>query len=182
MRIDSQWSFIPTSAPLSLVAGAGVNIASNVIDLLGQGVGTAPQNIIGNVSLFGTDMGIATGLLTPKLQAVIGTGLVTANSATLNLAFQLAPDTANTFQPGTWQTVEETGALTAAQLAAGTVFARFTFPPVFPATLRPRYARLLGQIPSGTNFTAGTISFAGIVPTRDDYASEQQAARNYSVS
>ena len=61
MRLDSQLSFIPLGAPVSLVQGTGVSIPStNIIDLLGQGVGTAPQNIIGNATVFGADVGIGT--------------------------------------------------------------------------------------------------------------------------
>lgn len=182
MRIDSQWTFIPITAPLSCVGATGATFASAVIDLLGQGVGTAPQGIIGTAALFGTDLGLSDGPGKPKLQCTTGAAFLTINSATLNLAIQLAPDTAVTFQPGTWQTVEETGALTAAQLTAAIVFARLDFPPVFPLTLRPRYCRLLATTPSGTQFTQGTIGFAGLTYVRDDYASEAQAARNYSVS
>jgi hypothetical protein len=182
MRVDAQWTFVSQAAPLSMVGGAGINIPSLVIDLLGQGVGTAPASIIGNATLFGTDLGLATGVLTPKLQCVTGTAFVTATGATLDLAIQLAPDLGTpTYQPGAWQTVQSTGALTAAQLTAGIVFARMDFPPVFPKILRPRYIRLLGIIPAGTDFTAGTIAFAGVVPTRDDQANAQ-ASRNYSVS
>ena len=35
MRIDSQFSFIPLGSSFSLVGGAGVNLPSNVLDLLG---------------------------------------------------------------------------------------------------------------------------------------------------
>src|SRR4051812_9184543 len=143
MRVDALLSFVPIGAPLSLVGGAGVAIPSNVIDLLGAGVGVAPPSIIGNASLFGTDMGI--GQFRPEINAIIGTALATANAATLNTALQAAADTgsAGGYLPGAYQTLVETGPLTAAQLAANTVFARFPFLPVFPATLRPRFLRLL---------------------------------------
>lgn len=179
MILDSQWSFISPGSPLSLVAGAGISIPStNTIDLLGQGVGTAPVNIIGNTSVFGMDVGI--GGLRPQLICAIGTLPVTADSCTLNLAFQAAEDNGS-YQPSTWQTLVETGALTVSQLAAGTIFARFDFPPAFPANLSPRFLRLLAQVPSGEYFTAGTIAYATVTMVRDDQANKF-AANNYKVA
>jgi hypothetical protein len=181
MIIDALASFVPLGTNLSIVAGAGVSIAStNTPDLLGQGVGTAPQNIIGLPSsgLFGEDTGI--GYIRPFIQVNIGTAATTGNSATLNVAFQGAPDTAGTFQPGTWQTYGETGALTAAQLTAGQII-RLDWSPVFPVSARPRYLRLLFQVPSATNFTAGTVSSAIVTFARDDYAIKY-ASKNYSVA
>lgn len=181
MRLDSTLQFVPL-AGLSLVGGAGVSIPSNVIDLLGSGPGTPPANIIGNVSLFGADMGVGGGFGRLLLQVVTGPlAFTTGTAATLNVQFQLAPDTATTYVPGTWQTVQESGIITAAQLLASTVIARMDWPPVFPATLRPRYARLNFSIPSATDFTVGSIGFAGVVPMRDDQANKQ-AANNFVVA
>lgn len=181
MRLDSTLAFVPLGGQ-SLVAGAGVNIASiNVIDFLGLGVGVAPTNIIGNASIFGEDLGIGDGLLVPKLMCSIGTAPTTGNAATLNVALQLSADTALTFQPALWVTAVETGAIAVANLAANTVIARFDWPPSQPVNLNPRYARLLFQVPTGTNFSAGTIAFAGITSVRDDQ-SNKFAAANYVVA
>src|ERR1700761_2615456 len=116
MRTDATWTFISTAAPFSLVGAAGANLPTNPIDMLGLGAGVAPTDIIGTVSTWGTDFGISAGKMgTPKLQVSIGTSLATANACTLNLAIQFAPDAGSpTYQPGAWQTVMETGALTAA--------------------------------------------------------------------
>jgi hypothetical protein len=181
MRADSSLAFVPLGAPLSLVAGAGVSVASAIIDLLGQGVGTPPANIIGNVTLFGEDVGVGDGLIVPKLAVATGVALATSSGATLNVQLQAAPDTAGTNQPGAWQTLAETGALTAAQCPANTVIARLDWPPVFPATLRPRYLRLNFNIPAAEDFTAGTIAYAIITTVRDDQAN-RQAAKNYAVA
>lgn len=182
MFSDALLSFVPLGGNLSLVAGAGISIPSNIVDLLGNGVGVAPTSVIGTAAVFGTDMGI--GGLRPELNVSIGVAAVTANVATLNLAFQAAPDlgVGGNYQPGAWQTLVETGALTAAQLTANQIIARFPWLPVFPNTLRPRFLRLLAQIPAATNFTAGTIASALCVTVRDDIASLQQAARNYTVA
>lgn len=183
MRIDSQWVFVPPSAPLSLVGAGGATFNSTVIDLLGQGVGTAPQAIIGNVTVFGADLGIMDGPAKPKLQVTTGpVNFASAGACTANLAFQLAPDlgAGGAYQPGAWQTAVETGAMTVAQLLASSVIARLDWPPVFPKTLRPRYARLSIATPAGLSFTAGSINFAGVTWMRDDYA-VNQAANNYKV-
>lgn len=181
MRLDAQTIFVPFGGQ-SMVAAAGVSIAStNTLDLIGSGPGTTPPNIIGTQNaLFGEDVGIGDGFLVPKLIITTGTAFVTANSATLNVALQLAPDTAVTHLPGTWQTVEETGAMIAAQLLAAIVIGRLDWAPAFPANLNPRYARLLFQVPSGTNFSAGTIAFAGVTSVRDDQANKF-AQKNFTV-
>lgn len=137
------------------------------------------MNIIGTPTLFGEDSGI--GGNKPMISINIGTALASGNSATLNVAFQGAPDTGvgGGYQPGTWQTFNETGAVTVAQGTAGTVL-RLEWPPAFPANLSPRFLRLLFQVPAATAFTAGTISSAIVTMVRDDQ-SNRYAARNYSV-
>ena len=186
MRTDGLLMPVPLSAPLSLVGAAGVNLPSGVIDLLGLGVGMSPAlagQIIGTTfnQQFGIDYGVGDDRL--LLDCVIGVALATSDSCTLNLAFQGAPDTGLTggWLPGTWQTLVETGPLTAAQCPAGARIARFDFPPSFPETSPPpRFIRLLAQVPSGELFTAGTIAFALLTSARDDYAAKC-AARGYSA-
>ncbi len=180
MLFDAQLSFVPIGGNLSLVAGAGVDIPTNPIDLLGQGVGTVPQNIIGTASLFGTDIGIG-GRARPELNITIGTGLVTSNSCTLTVQLQAAPDTAGTHQPGTWQTIVESGAITAAQGLANTVIARFPFPPEFPNNEKPRYMRLNFHVLAAANFTAGTIASALVTIVRDDQGNKF-AYSNFTVA
>jgi hypothetical protein len=182
MLLDALLAFVPLGAPLSLVGGAGISIPSTLtLDLLGQGVGTAPTNIIGTATTFGTDFGI--GDDRALLECVVGAALTTADGCTLNVAMQAAPDqgAGGSYQPGAWQTLVETGPLTAAQCPANTRVARFDWPPAFPENLQPRYMRLLFQVPSGLNFTGGTIAWAIPTLTRDDQ-SNRYAAKNYSVS
>jgi hypothetical protein len=182
MLTDALVAFVPIGGNLSLVGAAGAAIPSTfVYDILGAGVGVAPPNIIGNATLFGSDMGI--GGLKPQVEAVIGTALASANGSTLNVAFQGADDTglAGGYLPGPWQTFVETGPITVAQGTAGTVVARFDFPPAFPANFNPRFLRLLFQVPAAGNFTAGTISSAIVTMVRDDQ-SNKFAAANYKVA
>lgn len=180
MLIDSLLTFLPSGAVQSLVAAAGATTQiGNPIDILGSGVGTAPANIIGNATVFGEDTGV--GSYKPLIELVIGVAAVTGNAATLTIAFQGAPDTgaAGGYQPGTWQTLSATGALTAAQLTALQDI-RMDWPVSFPDNLDPRYLRLVAITPAGTNFTAGTISQAIVTNARDDQANKFQP-RNFNV-
>lgn len=180
---DALLSFVPLNSALSLVAGAGINIPSpNIIDLLGPGVGVAPSlSIIGNVTNYGASDGMGVGK-SMELLVTIGTTLTTSNSATLNAALQAAADTgsAGGYQPGTWNTIVETGPIAVANLTAGTVIFRCPWLPPFPANLRPRFLRLLFQVPTGTDFTAGTIGSALAVMIRADQFN-RYAANNYKV-
>lgn len=179
MLIDALVSFVGPNSPLSLVGGAGVAIPSGVIDLLGAGVGVAPPNIIGNAAVFGEDAGIGQ----PRMQSevLVTTAFVTANAATLNIAFQGAPDTGagGGYLPGAWTTLMETGYLAAALLTKGAVLGRFDWPPGVPPNFRPRFLRLLFQPLAATNFTAGAV-LAPSTTGRDDIAQIYQAA-NYTV-
>lgn len=183
MRSDALLSFVPLGGNLSLVAGAGVDIPSpNVIDLLGEGVGVAPTNIIGNVTNFGSPDAMGVGGLRPELNVTVGAQATTGTSATLNVQLQGAPDTGagGGYQPGSWQTLVESGELTAAQLVAGAVIFRSPWLPPFPANLRPRFLRLNFAIPSATDFTAGTIASALVTFVRDDQFNKY-AANNFVV-
>lgn len=177
--IDSLTGFVQPGAPLSLVAGDGVDIQSSVYDLLGVGVGVAPPAIIGTASTFGADPGV--GAFQPELVIAIGTACTTGNSATLTVQLQAAADD-GTNNPSTWTTIIQSPAMTAAQLVANTVIARYKWPPVFPATLRPRFFRLNFHVATSTHFTAGTIAYATIAPVRDDYSQGALQPRNYVVA
>lgn len=184
--LDALLSFVPVGSSLSLVGAPGVSIPSTqIIDLLGLGVGVAPsERIIGLPAsgVFGEDSGI--GGVKPQVQVNTGAGF-TANvgAPTLNVQFQGAADTgaAGNYQPGAWQTLVETGPLTVAQLVALSKLARFDFPPAYPESFRPRYLRLLFAIAAGTSFGAGTIGSAFVTMVRDDWASKYTPS-NFSVS
>ena len=177
MRIDALLSFVPLGAPLSLIGGSGVTVRSNVIDLLGQGQGTAPVNIIGTTTLFGTDQGI--GTFRPELMVALG-NLAVLGATSYNFALQAAPDAGTpTYLPGAWTTLAETGAIPIANLTANQVVARFPWLPAFPATLQPRYLSLL-MTAVGVP-TQGSIAFALVTLVRDDLANKY-AAKNFKVA
>ncbi|MEQ1653122.1 MAG: Bbp16 family capsid cement protein [Hyphomicrobium sp.] len=179
MITDALLTFVPEGAALSLVAGAGVDIAStNTIDLFGGGVGTPVNNIIGTATVAGADTGL--GGVKPQVEVIVGTAATTGSSATLNVAFQGAADNGSD-QPSTWTTLVETGEIAAASLTAGAIIARFDWPPAFPAGLRPRFLRLLFQVPAATTFTAGTIDAALVTMVRDDQGNKYQPS-NFTVA
>ncbi len=178
MILDALVSFTALGVPLSLVAGDGVATASSVIDLLGQGVGTAPANIIGNRALFGEDAGI--GGKRAQVEVLVAVAGVTGNSATLNVAFQASADTAVTYQPAAWTTLVETGPIAVGLLTLGQILARFDFPPAFPANLNPRYLRLLFSPAAATHFTALSV-MAPVTMVRDDQANRYMS-NNYAVA
>jgi hypothetical protein len=175
MILDSQLSFVPIGGNLAITSAA---VASAVIDLLGQGVGTPPANIFGTTTVFGQADAMGVGSLRPELNVTVGTAFV--GGTNLNVALQGAIDSGTpTFNPGTWNTFAETGTIAAASLTANTVIMRFPWLPPFPANLRPRYLRLLFT-PSGT-FTAGNIASALVTTVRDDQFNKY-AASNYKVA
>ena len=179
MITDGLCNFVAPGNPLSLVAAAGVAVASSVYDELGAGVGQAPGNIIGTRSVFGADLGVGEK---PLLDVAVGTAFATSNGATLNVQFQGAVDSGSpSYQPGTWNTLMETGPIAVGNLTAGQVIARFPFAMAFPPATMPRYLRLNFVMPSGENFTAGTIAFATITMVRDDLTNKY-AAKNYLVA
>lgn len=188
MRIDATVSWLPVGGPgMTLVGGAGISLPSPVLDLLGQGVGTAPAEIIGNVTTWGTDFGIDPRKQTIGIFLASAPTIASLNAATLNIALQMAPDlgAAGGYLPGVYQTIGETGPMTVAQLVAAQTGVnqqpiRLDWPPNFPMNLNPRFSRLLFQVPAATNFSAGTIAAAFPTTVRDDQAN-RFAARNYSV-
>jgi hypothetical protein len=187
MRVDSLLSFTAIGAAQSLVAAAGVDIPSTrVIDLLGFGVGVVAPDangnpIIGNVATFGSPDAGGVGGLRPELNITTGTAAVAdTGTPTLNVQLQAAIDD-GTGNPGTWQTIVESGELTVAQLTANTVIFRSPWLPPFPEDLRPRFLRLNYAIAAGTNLSAGTIASALVTFVRDDWFN-RQAAKNFTVS
>lgn len=173
MITDALLAFVPADSPLSLVGAAGVDFQSNVIDLMGPGVNTTIQNIFGNSAQPGQADAMGVGDPRPEISVIVGTALATASAATVSVELQGAPDSGSGV-PGTWQVFGATPFITAAQGAAGTQLCRLPFLPPFPFNERPRFLRLNFNIPSGVDFTAGTIASALVTTVRDDYFVKQQ--------
>lgn len=189
MITDALVAFLPIGSNLSLVGGSATEFFSNVLDLLGAGVGVAPPNIIGTRTTFGTDLGV--GGKRPEINVTIGTA-VTANIANtvLRIALEAAADqgAAGNYQPSTWTNIVSEDAIALSNLTAGAVPFRVPFLPTFPPGLMPRYLRLrfspqlstTNAYPSG-DFLTGTIASALITNVRDDWAAKY-AAKNFSVA
>jgi len=172
MITDALVNFEPIGTNTAITNAA---VRSQIYDILGTGVGTPPANIIGKATTFGSDQGI--GGLRPQFEVLVTQAFVGGTS--LNVAYQAAPDAGTpTFQPGTWTTLMETGAIVTASLTLNQVLARFDFMPSFPANLNPRFLSLLFT-PVGT-FSAGTVGGIPVTMVRPDNANKFQA-NNYSV-
>ncbi len=176
---DALFAFVPYNAPLSLVGSAGVDFATDPYDILGAGVGTTVTNIWGNSTLPGQADGLSVGMPQPYIAVIVGTAFTTGSSATMTIQFQGAPDDGSG-GAGTYLTYAQTGDITAAQATAGAELCRLPFVPPFPLNHRPRFLRLNFAIPSGVDWTAGTIASAYVVGTRDDQYMLQQP-RNYTA-
>lgn len=182
MQLDALTNFVqPGATPVTMVGAAGTAIQiGQTIDLLGAGVGVAPPGIIGNTTLWGVDPGI--GQIKPVISIYIGTAATTGTAATGQFALQYAADqgSAGAYQPDTWYTSSETEAHAASVLSAGQQV-KLDLTPAPPEVPTPRFVRLLMKVPTATNFTAGTVVFAGLTMARDDQTN-RQAANNYVVA
>lgn len=154
MITDQLVSFLPPGSNLPVT---NVPVFSNVVDLLGEGVGVTPAAagvIIGStVTLFGADQGV--GVVVPELICAVGTAF--AGAGTLTVAFQGAPDNGSG-SPGAYQTFDQSPAMTIAQLAAASFFFRRKWPIEYPDGFNPRFTRL--QFTPSSTFTFGTIAYA----------------------
>lgn len=182
MLLDAKLAFVPVGAPLSLIAAAGVDVPStNVIDLIGPGVGQAMANFFGNSALPGQADGMGVGMMRPELVVAIGTALTAGTGTpTLNVQLQGAPDNGANL-PGTYQTFGASDEITVAQGTANRIIARLPWLPPWPFNNRPRFLRLNFAIPAGTTFATGTIAYAVVSTVRDD-PYHLQAAKNYTVA
>jgi len=182
MQLDALTNWVqPGATPVSMIGAAGVEIQiGQVIDLLGSGVGTAPQGIIGNTSVWGHDPGI--GRIKPEIQINIGTAFTTGTAATGRFCLEYAADqgAAGNYQPSTWYVSSATEAHAAAALAANAVI-KMDVTPAPPEVPAPRFVRLTMQVPAATNMTAGTVTFAGLTMARDDNTTKF-APNNYVVA
>jgi hypothetical protein len=179
MITDALLNFIPIGQPLSLAVPVGAVPSPQTIDIMGSGVGTAPPNIIGNRTLFGEDVGI--GGLRAQFEVLVTQAFTSGGAGTLNVQYQGAADTGvgGGYQPGTWVTLEETGAVALANLGLNAKLARYDFAPSLPENFLPRYLRLNFVI-AGANMTAGAVQ-APVTLVRDDLANKFMA-NNYTVA
>ena len=181
MFSDANLALVPYGGGgLSLVGVASVP-SPQIIDILGQGQGTAPQNVFGNTSVFGQADAMGVGSERMELNVATGANAFVGVGVSLNVQWQAAIDSGvgGGYLPGTWNVLGESGAIAVGNLTANTVIARLPFLPPFPANLRPRFLRLNFVMTGGT-FTTGVIAFALPVLVRDDQFNKS-AAKNFSL-
>lgn len=175
---DALLNLVAPSAPLSLIGLASARSA--IMDFLGLGAGVAPNNIIGNTTLFGQPD--AMGIPQNRMEFNISTGSAAfvGVGVAMNVQLQYAADLgAPTYQPNTWVTVAETGAVAVGSLLADTqIFKVPLLPPPIGLT-RPRFFSL-NFVMTGGLFTTGSIAYALLTPSRDDLVNKFSAA-NYTV-
>jgi hypothetical protein len=159
------------------------SIASTTIyDVTGAGSGNV-SNMIGGVNTSGTavsigfDIGAGDGMAIPEVIWNIGASFSTSGGATFTIALQAAPDNGSN-SPGTWTTLVQTQAFTAAQLTGGTI-GQFQVPPVPPGfgEVMPRFYRLFYTVGSST-FVGGSIT-ANIVLNPSQATKIQDYPGNY---
>lgn len=166
MYIDNQLVFSNNQAITSTAP------STNVVDLSGFGSGNAENNVIGNTTVWGEDLGIGAGVFQPTMLCNVTTAFASSGStATLNIQVQGSPDTAppSSGTPSGYTTYAESGVIPAATingLAAGSRLLGFSLPARIPDQLGnlPRFLRLNYVVASGP-FTAGNL-YAAIVLDR----------------
>jgi len=156
--------------------------SSSIYDVTGAGSGNAPSMISGVTSsgnaLIGFDIGAGDGIATPQVYFDVTTSFVSGGGATLRLQVQAAPDNGSN-APGTYVTIDETGALSVAQLTSTASFI-LKIPPVPKSTFgeaQPRFYRVNYVVGTST-FSAGNIS-ANIVLNPTTATKIQNYPSNY---
>ena len=132
--------------------------STSIYDVTGAGSGNAPSLSFGNASTFGDDMGIGDGVAIPYLIVNIGTAFATANSGTLQVSLQEAPDNGSN-APGTYTTIYSSAVFAASALTANTQLLMVQVPPRPAGTALPRFYRVVYTVATGS-FSAGTVTAA----------------------
>lgn len=178
MFSDSLWQFVSQQAPLSLVGVASAR--SSILDFLGVGAGSAPPSIIGSTTLFGQPDAFGVGGKRMELAIATGTSAFVGAGVSLNVQLQVAADAGTpTYQPSTWTTLTESGAIPVASLTASILIWRNPFIPPQSLVNRPRFVSL-NFVVTGGLFTTGQIAYALPELGRDDLT-QRFAARNYNI-
>jgi len=128
--------------------------SSSIYDITGAGSGNAPNQIIGNATVFGADLGIGGGVATPYLLMNVTAAFVSGGGGTLQVGVQAAIDSASS--PGTYTTIVQTGLFTAAQLSAGQNLL-IPLPPVTIGEALPRFYRVYYTVATAV-FSAGKVT------------------------
>ncbi len=166
MILDSTLQF---SSQQNISSATTITTSTTVIDLAGVGSGNALNATFGTAKVFGQDLGVGGGMADLVLAAIVGTQFASTNTATLTIALQGAIDNGSN-SPGTWVTYQQSGALSVSNLASNTMVFRCNLADAVPFGTLPRFLRMQFSNPASTNWTTGSISYAGVLTNRDDYS------------
>ena len=146
--------------------------STNLYDITGAGSGNAPAMYFGVTptgnALPGADIGTSDSLVRPTLQMIVKTAGVSGGGATLVVGIQAAPDNGS-YSPGTWVTLSETKAFTAAELTAGAMLV-LPIPMTPPAQFLPRFYRVY--------YTIAVSTFSALAVTSQILINPPSAAEN----
>lgn len=134
------------------------------------------NDIIGNATVFGEDLGLGRGKGTPQIEVFSGAGTpITATS--LDIQLQGAPDAGTGNTSGvTYVAYIGTEAMPLASILASSRLARFDFPQRRPGAAMPRFIAL-NYVVAGANFGGLTVtSYINLGGTSAQAALGQYAA------
>lgn len=145
---------------------------------------TSPNDVWGQATYFGEDLGIGKGLGTPRVVVNVGTAFATLTS--LQIAFQGAPNnstaqTSSNRSDLTFATYIETDAIVTSLLTANTRIAAFDWPMRKTGQALPRFVQL-DYIVAGSAATAGTITADVTLGDDDAQTTLSQLSNNYKVA
>lgn len=115
------------------------------------------NQIIGNASVFGEDLGLGRGRGTPQIEVFSGAG-TPATATSLDIQLQGAPDAGTGNTSGvTYVAYIGTEAIPLASILASSRLARFDFPQRRVGAAMPRFIAL-NYVVAGSNFTGLTVT------------------------
>ena len=169
-------AFYDASLQLSTAQAITTTAAStNIYDVTGAGSGNAPNQIFGNSTEYGFDIGAGEGVATPVARFVVtaaGTG-----TGTITFQVQAAQDNGSN-APGTYRTLTSSAAYVGTDLDVGDVIT-LPIPPyalIEPGMGLPRFYRF-NYVQTGDGAASVT---AGILLNPPSGALITQYANNYS--
>ncbi len=140
--------------------------STNIFDVTGAGVGTAPAMIgAGGVNTaMGIDIGAGDGVAVPQIVVEIVTP--TTVTGTLTITLKAAPDNGS-YSEGTYTTLFSSAALTGStQLAAGATY-KFNVPPIIPGEALPRFYKLTYTVSASISVTVNAYVLFNASDLRD---------------
>lgn len=149
---------------IDLLTGAKLTIASDNFV-----TGAAGNNVIGNASVFGEDLGLGRGLGSPKIVVSSGSGTPgAATSLVIGVQGAVDPGASGAVSGLTWVPYIQTRAIPLASILASSRLASIAWPKREIQQALPRFISLFYTV-AGSNFTGLTVN-ADVTLGPDDAA------------